>query len=326
MYPTVAETPFYKDSGFIQLYRQCSLHCLSCGPPCSTAFAFRKCCITLQVCFQLACTTNTDAWVNPSLFYPLSTLPEILAVIILCRHSLLPIITQGRLGSGSTLAGPGAHINPAADGTYAQTAFTHGYGNCHSQNSLPTQQSFGGSFFPGTQSGGYSQQPYQQEQGYPALNYQHTGHEQDLGEELYQLHRQGHRSLQDSSLQRPCDRQPEVANQRAPLHGHRAQHGQHAQRGSSQHAYAGTLQQGMPQSAPPQQLLGTLTEDSDRARRQPEGLPFQHDRAPSQPGPLPFQPSGLPSEPAAHHLRPLYPLYFPSHGQHPPSFFHDQHS
>ena len=170
----------------------------------------------LQVCFQLACTTYTEAWVNPSLFYPLSALPEILAVLILCRRSLLPIITQGRLGSGSTSAGPGAHINPTSGGTDAQTAFSNGYGSSHSQHGLSPLQSFGGGFFPGTQSEGYPQQPYQQEQGYPALPYQHSGHEQGYVEEPYQLHRQGF------SLQRPYDRQLEAANQRVPLHGQRA--------------------------------------------------------------------------------------------------------
>lgn len=283
----------------------------------------------MQVCFQLACTTYTDAWVNPSLFYPLSALPEILAVVILCRRSLLPIITQGRLGSGSTSAGPGAHISPAAGGTDAQTAFTNGYGSSHSQHALSPLQSFGGGFFPGTQSGGCSQQPYQQ--AYPALPYQHTGHGQGHVEEPYQQHRQGQDVPLGSSLQRPYERQLGVANQHAPLRSQHAQHGQRAQHGSSQQAW--THQQSMPQNAPPQQLSASLTQNSlpvqhGRAPSQPGSWPFQSGRVASQPGPVPFLPSGLPFEPAsaAHHLGPLYPPYYPNPGQQPPSFFHNQPS
>ena len=261
----------------------------------------------LQLCFQLACTTYTDAWVNLSLFYPLSALPEILAVIILCRHSLLPIITQGRLGT---------HINSAAGGTDAQTAFTHNHGSNDSHHRRP-QQAFSAAFFPGTKSEGYSQQPYQQEPDYPTLPYQHAGYEQGRGEEPYQQQRQGQNVLHGPCFQRPYESQLGMADQRAPLHGQHAQHGQCAQHGRSQHA--GTHWQGMPQNAPPQQLSGTLTQDS---------LPFRHDEALSQVGPLPFPPSGLPSEraSAAQHLGPLYPPYYPNHGQQPPSFFHYQHA
>ncbi|KAL0023539.1 hypothetical protein WJX79_010576 [Trebouxia sp. C0005] len=46
--------------------------------------------LLLKVCFQLACQTYTAAWVNPSLFYPLSALPEILATRPPNLQAILP--------------------------------------------------------------------------------------------------------------------------------------------------------------------------------------------------------------------------------------------
>ena len=261
----------------------------------------------MQVCFQLACTTYTDAWVNPSLFYPLSALPEILAVIILSWQSLITILTHGRVGFGSTLAGPAAAVNPAAGvGPQVQTNQHSGYGNAQLQTAAQTEQPLGGGFFPGSQ--GITPQPYWQGgqgQDHEAQAYQNQGQGQGYSQEPYQYQYQDQGLSQGySDLQRPYRQQPALAYGDRN-HVPQAQRVQHNHRSTDQ-----AQQQRHPQQVYPQQPLGAFSQRS---------LPFQQDRIFNQAIRLPFQPASLPSEPApvAYQQSALYQPYQSSCGQQP---------
>ena len=141
--------------------------------------------LDLQVCFQLACTTYTDAWGNPALFYPLSALPEVLAVLILSWQSLVPIITHAITGFGSTAAGPfAAAVSPVVP-VQPHSAYLDSLG-------ASNQQSMANSSLPGSSVEGYSQQAY----CYPYLD-----HTQGFQPQPYQNSRQGQRQSQGITQQ-----------------------------------------------------------------------------------------------------------------------------
>ncbi|KAL0046156.1 hypothetical protein WJX82_004368 [Trebouxia sp. C0006] len=151
--------------------------------------------LLLKVCFQLACQTYTAAWVNPSLFYPLSALPEILAVIILSWPGLLTIIKHTCLSfGGNTTVGPVTSANHARHVAGNQ----NGQGGVYSHGEGYSQQGYAEQpFSHGSHAGAYPQRPYHehiQQQSYPneAKEYAHPKEphisercsKADLGEQL----------------------------------------------------------------------------------------------------------------------------------------------
>ncbi|DBA98822.1 hypothetical protein WJX77_011551 [Trebouxia sp. C0004] len=247
--------------------------------------------LLLKVCFQLACQTYTAAWVNPSLFYPLSALPEILAVIILSWPGLLTIIRHTPLNfGGSATVGPVRNANPAQH----MAGYQNGQGGVQShgegQPQRPYSQGYAGQpSTHGSHAGAYPQLPYHehiQQQSYP------NG----------PLHQQ----------ERPYQNPPNGAleNTGVSLHPQHAQHGSQARQGYPSY---------------PQQPPQAAFQDPYLPSQQPD-LPFQQPNRPYEQSRLRHQQAYLPAQPAPadYQQSALFQPYYPNHGHSAPSFFLSQ--
>jgi len=240
----------------------------------------------LQVCFQLACQTYTAAWVNPSLFYPLSALPEILAVIILSWPGILTIIKHTRLSfGGSATVGPVTNAQHVAGYQNGQGGvYSHGEG--YPQHGYAEQP-----FSHRSHAGPYPQQPYHehiQQQSYP----------------------NGALHQQDGPYQSPSTGVFE--DRRESLHPQHAQHGSQAQQG-----YPSYPQQPLPVAFHDPNLP---LQQPDLPLHQPN-LPFEQSRLPYQQAILPAQPVPVDYQQSA-----LFQPYYPNHGHSAPAFFLHQQS
>lgn len=256
----------------------------------------------MQVCFQLACTTYTAAWVNPSLFYPLSALPEILAVIILTWPGLLTMIQHSGLGFGNShTIGP---TTSSLNGGQHGTSYQNGQGGVNPRV---------------TGSEGYPQRPYHEHaqavESYAPQPYPHGASGQGYSEQPYeqrQSHPPGALSQQGSFAEPPGGG---FESRGEMLSAQRVQHASSVP-GQAQQGY-----QGYPQQHP----QGALQQPNFPSQQ--PSLPFQQSRLPQQQVNLPFQPQGsLPSQPAPakYESSALYQPHYPNHGHSPPSFFHNQ--
>jgi hypothetical protein len=241
------------------------------------------------VCFQLACQTYTAAWVNPSFFYPLSALPEILAVIILSWPGLLTIIKHTRLSFGGN-----ATVGPVTNSNSAQ--HTAGYQN--------------------GQGGGYSHGEGYPQQGYAEQPFSHGSHAGAYPQRPYHEHIQQQSYPNDAQHQQDGPyRNPSIG---AFEDGRELLRPQHAQHGSQ-------AQQGYPSYS--QQPLQLAFQDPNLPSQQPN-LPFQQPNLPFEQSRLPYQQAILPAQPAPadYHQSALFQPYYPNHGHSAPSFFLNQQS
>ena len=199
----------------------------------------------------MACQTYTAAWVNPSLFYPLSALPEILAVIILSWPGLVTMLNHTGLGVGSNetvgpvVNGPGLHGHHGVHSVEQGQSYPHG-ANTESYPQRPYWQGYsqGGG-------GGYAGQQHSQQESCEELN----GNGRDLP---YAQHAQQGSRLPEQTQQ-----------QSTPFQGYSQQ-----PQGAFQHPSLPSQQPSLPFQQPQLPFLGP-------------SLPFQpHGHLPVQPAPM----------------------------------------
>ena len=281
-------------------------------------------CLVLQVCFQLACSNNTSAWLNAALFYSLSALPELLGVIVLTLPGFLLIVTHSGLPSshagvvGPSTAHVGGQVSHHQSGGYLSGANTQGY---LEQPHQATHQQSGG-YTAGAVTQGPLEQPHAN-----GLEQNHSweAHAQGFAEQPYEHAQSGNRPQSETAV-----------NQTGQIqHGWQRPHAQHTQ-------HVGLPVQASPQRALPQQGYPQQTPSAFQqpplpfqqqalpfgAPHLPFGqsqLPFEASPLPSQPSELPIQQDSLPSQPrGTFTAQPRSPANQWVTRQSHPAFFHQQ--
>ena len=198
----------------------------------------------MQICFQLACQTYTDAWTNPRLFYPLSALPELLATIILSWECIASFSAHFGLCHSTK---PNL-LSTERTQTTNHTSSDHGFGHSSPSNSGQAYQ-HGHHFFA---NGTVAPSPYEQQPGHLPQQ-QHlpgafwnspVGHSQQHGDMLHPVTQEGpvqtaHAVLPPTFTSEPSGRhssQSQHQPQQAVLH-HLSipQHAQHRPQQQSVH-------------------------------------------------------------------------------------------